>query len=184
MNAELLRILEQAKAMGIESIATDALIAYVRADETAAADPELQRELYKATLQRWLEEYKNAWALNIEMFRSAITVSQSALRTSLLMNGGASVSILTFIGHLVTDHSGKVPSLACSLAIFVTGVLSAALASGVTYLVGWFYTYKINKTNRVGDVLNFFAIGLWLASWAFFAFGAWKAYCVFGTWHN
>jgi hypothetical protein len=112
--SQLLRSLHEAKGVGVESFATDYLIAYVKetvkeletlADEPTPAD----LERYKANLQGWLETFKNVQTQNIEMFRSVITAGQNALRTSFLMKGGASLAILTFIGHLATNTPDKAP---------------------------------------------------------------------------
>jgi hypothetical protein len=89
-----------------------------------------------------VEEHKNIHAHGVEMFRSVIQAGQNALRSAFLMNGGASVALLAFVGHLSSVAPKKVPMLAPSLATFVGGVLVAALASGVTYLSQWFYAGK------------------------------------------
>ena len=87
--------------------------------EPAAPDPAFNLEFYKANLQAWLEEIKKINAREIEVFRLVFTAGQNALRTSFFMNGGASVAILTFIGHLATNASCKAPIrlLAPSLGI-------------------------------------------------------------------
>ncbi len=188
---QLLQILKRAKADGTESIATDALIAYIKETAEGADGPaaaySVNMEHYKANLQGNLEAYKLAQAHKLEMFRATNTAGQNALRTSFLMNGGASVAILTFIGHLATNTSGKVPIplLAPSLAIFVFGVLLVAFASGATYLAQLFYaqwSYAGKKwAKTTGFVLNIMAIGFGLVSYGFFAWGACKAYSVFAT---
>jgi hypothetical protein len=139
-----------------------------------------------------MEHYKATQAHNLEMFRATNTAGQSALRTSFLMNGGASVAILTFIGHLATNTSGKVPIhlLAPSLAIFVFGVLLVAFASGATYLAQLFYEqWSYAQWSHAGKqwakttgfVLNTMAIVFGFVSYVFFAWGACKAYSVFAT---
>lgn len=57
------------------------------------------------------------------------------------MNGGASLALLTFVGHLSGTNPEKIPAIAASLTVFVGGVLVAALASGTTYLCQWFYAH-------------------------------------------
>jgi hypothetical protein len=137
-------IVDDLKTKGVESIPSDNLIRYLderlRDLSTSAAPPsEATIERYKAELLKWVEEHKNIHAQGIEMFRSVIQAGQSALRTAFLMNGGASVALLAFIGHLSSVAPQKVRLLAPSLVVFVSGVLVAALASGVTYLSQWFY---------------------------------------------
>ena len=186
-----MRALDRAKGAGVESFATDYLIAYVKEtfkelealpDEPTPAD----LERYKANLQGWLEAFKNVSTQNIEMFKSLITAGQNALRTSLLINGGASVAMLTFIGSLATSLAtspGRPPLmdpklLATPLVIFVIGTLLGAVASGGTYLVQLFY---YQRRVRSADCLNLLVILLGFAAYVLFACGVWKAYGVFAT---
>lgn len=137
-------------------------------------------ELYKAELQKWVEEHKSAHAHSVEMFRSVILAGQNALRTAFLMNGGAAVALLAFAGHLATTDPHRVPSIATSLTIFVGGVLVAALTSGVTYLSQWFYAGHPGW-QKTGFALNIAAILLGFGAYGVFAFGMWRAYCVFAN---
>ena len=180
---QLLQILKQAKAAGTESIPTDALIAYIEKTAEGADGP-------AAAFAASMEHYKATQAHNLEMMRATNTAGQSALRTSFLMNGGASVAILTFVGHLATSTPDKVPLLAPSLEIFVSGVLFAAFASGATYLAQlsyarWSYAQWSHAGKRwaktIGCVLNTMAIVFGFVSYVFFAWGACKAYSVFAT---
>jgi hypothetical protein len=181
---QLRDIVADLKTKGVESIRSDNLIKYldeaVRDLESTAARPsEATIERYKAELQKWVEEHRNIHAQGIEMFRSVIQAGQNALRTAFLMNGGASVALLAFVGHLSNVAPEKVPTLAPSLAVFVTGVLVAALASSVTYLSQWFYAGEASWQKKTGFVLNIAAILVGLGAYGVFAFGVWKAYRVF-----
>jgi type IV secretory pathway VirB4 component len=140
---ELRDIVDELKTKGVESISSENLIKYLdealRDISTSARPSEATIERYKAELQKWVEEHKNIHAQGVEMFRSVIQAGQNALRTAFLMNGGASVALLAFVGHLSSVAPERVSTLAPSLTVFVGGVLVAALASGVTYLSQWFY---------------------------------------------
>jgi hypothetical protein len=78
------------------------LIAYLDDISKSPAQSLTKAELeeYKANLQLPIEQNKNYHASQLEMFRSVITSGQNAIRTSFLMNGGASITILAFISHL------------------------------------------------------------------------------------
>ena len=53
----------------------------------------------------------------------------------MLINGGAAVALLAFLGNLITNNSGAaVPSFANAMQAFVLGVFLAAVAYALTYL--------------------------------------------------
>ncbi|MFA7585631.1 MAG: hypothetical protein WCY11_05455 [Novosphingobium sp.] len=176
---DLRRNVEQLKAEGVEQIEVVNLLDYLESAERDLTSTEvLDVELYKAKLQTWVEDHKRSHNQSVEMFRSVITAGQNALRTAFLMNGGSAVAVLAFIGHLATNAESKVPLFAPSLAIFVTGVLVAAVASGVTYLSQWFYAADKAWAEKTGFVLNIAAIVLGISSYVVFAFGISEAYGV------
>ena len=114
----------------------------------------------------------------IEMFRSVITTGQSALKSALLINGGAAVAMLAAISNIWTkgiDEEAATP-LTASILCFAIGVLSAAIAMGVAYFTQ--YYYKDDKV-RPGACFNVLAIILVLASYALFGIGAYAAYSAF-----
>lgn len=179
---ELQQTIEQLKADGIDEIKSENLIKYLSdAAKDLGSDNAMDIELYKAKLQKWVEEHKGSHARSVEMFRSVITAGQNALRTSFLMNGGSSVAMLAFIGHLATHSPSKVHLFAYSLAIFVTGVLVSVVASGTTYLSQWFYAGNKTWQEKTGFVLNIVAIILGIGSYVVFAYGISKAYDIFST---
>lgn len=177
---ELKANIEQLSREGVEHISSENLIRYI---DTAVHDldgrTEFDIELYKANLQKWVEEHRNAHTHSVEMFKSVISAGQSALRTSFLMNGGASIALLTFIGHLATQAPVKVPLLANGLAIFVFGVLVSGITSGTTYLSQWFYAGGKPWKETTGFTLNILAIVFGLASYGIFSWGMYEAYSVF-----
>jgi hypothetical protein len=84
----------------------------------------------------------------LELLRSLVTTSSNATKTALLINGGAAVTVLAFIGHLVT--TGKLASIQAfswPLACFAGGVFFSALAAGLIYFVQWTF-YKQNPVKR------------------------------------
>jgi hypothetical protein len=143
-----------------------------------------QLEKYKTELQVWVEGQKNIHALNIELFKSTINAGQTAIRSSFLMNGAATISLLTFIGKLTDSAPAKVPLFSSSLMLFVAGVGLAGLASGITYCTQWFYATSNYETKsslirHFGSVSNVFSIVLVMLSYVVFAYGAFSAYEIF-----
>ena len=115
------------------------------------------------------------------MFRSVISAGQSALRSAFLMNGGGAVAVLAFIGNLANNDPQRIPSLAPSLTVFVTGVLLVTVASGGTYLSQWFYAHISKRSRYTGHTFNILAIVSAIASYCAFAWGIFDAYTVFAN---
>lgn len=72
---------------------------------------------------------------------AAIKAAEAALRAGLLINGGAAVSVLAFIGSLATKELIGIPQLsrvAGSLEIFAFGVAAAVVGIGLSYLTHFF----------------------------------------------
>ncbi|MEX2150741.1 MAG: hypothetical protein WD793_11040 [Steroidobacteraceae bacterium] len=191
---ELISLLEnavkQATDEGLQSVELVNLKAYVgqlrnwqEEDEKRgydATNQALRLEEFRGKVSDWLEDRKRTHETNLEMFRSVIQAGQGALRTCLLINGGAAVALLAFAGHIVSSETEAVPLVAVAKAMvaFVGGVLACGLASGTTYLSQWFFA---DDWNRTGFVLNVAAIIFGLGSLALFAFGGYLAYCLFAS---
>lgn len=97
------------------------------------------------------------------------------------MNGGGAIAVLTFIGNLANNDPQRIPSLAPSLTVFVSGVLLVAVASGATYLAQWFYANHRKWTGYAGSAINILTILLAIASYCAFAWGIHDAYTVFAS---
>ena len=144
----------------------------------------LALEKYRADLQVWVEHHKRNHASDLEMFKSVISSGQNALRTAFLMNGGATVAILAFLGKLSDGNKAKIPIFSESLVMFVIGVLAITMSSGMTYLSQWFYHTSETWKLKTGFALNIFAIVLGLSSYGFFIWGAIRAYMAFKGFAN
>lgn len=178
---QLKQTIEDIKSNGTATIYCDKLIAYleevINSPSPVVTPAELEQ--YKAQLQVWVEAEKRNHASDLEMFRSVIQSGQNAVKSSFLLNGGASVALLAFIGKLTEEQHSKIPAFADALTIFVIGVFSIALASGVTYLSQWFYAESESWKQKAGFALNMVSIVLGLSSYAFFIWGMCRAYSSF-----
>ncbi len=179
--AQLKTIIEDIKAKGTAAIYCDNLIAYldevIKSPSPVVSPAELER--FKANLQVWVEQNKAAHESNLEMFRSVIQSGQNAIRSSFLLNGGAAVAMLAFIGKLTEAQAEKIPVFASSLTIFVIGVLAITIASGFTYLSQWFYAGDAKWKVTTGFWFNVLAIVLGLSSYGVFIWGMCDAYTAF-----
>lgn len=176
--------LAKLKKEGVEHLAVDALMEYLAKLEAAAVPPSpapspAELEHYKAQLAAWVEKQKEVSSFNLEGFKSVILAVQNALRSAILLNGGAAVAMLAYIGKLSVEASASVSQFAFPLFLFVLGALTVAVGSGVTYLSQWFYFGGSIWKWRVGFALNILAILLGLTSYGLFAVGAWLAYLEF-----
>jgi len=175
--------IEEIKAKGTAAIHCDNLISYL--DEVQKSpEPEpspIDLERYKADLQNWIETNKSKHEGRLEMFRSVITSGQAAIKTSFLLNGGAAVAMLAFIGHLAQFKAEKVSTFASCLLPFAYGVLAIAVTSGFTYLSQWLYASTRPWARKVGFAFNVLCILLGLLSYGFFVWGLLDAYHSFIT---
>lgn len=166
---------------GVSEIKCDTLIAYLEEVINSSGEEITsgQMEKYKAELQVWVKENEAIQTQNVEMFRAVILAGQNALRTAFLMNGGATVALLAFLGKLSDQHQEKIAVFSSALVIFVAGVLAITVASGATYLSQWFYARSAPWKRRAAHGFNILAIVLNLASYGCFVWGALRAYRAF-----
>lgn len=117
----------------------------------------------------------------LELFKSVISYGQFTLKASLLINGGAAVSVLAFIGHLATEKSGShyVALFAVPMLCWCIGVLSAVLSIAMTYIAQRCYSADTDKGRKFADRLTLGICGS--AGFSFFVFfwGCWESYLNF-----
>jgi len=112
--------------------------------------------------------------INKELFKSAITSGENAIKAAMLINAGASVAVLAFLGNLVSKAPHvKLGEFPTAMLCFVAGVLVTAIASGFTYFTQHCYNHGRKKT---GDVTNMLAIAFVSSSYFLFALGGWIAF--------
>jgi hypothetical protein len=171
---ELKETVEGIKASGSTSIDCNNLIAYL--DKIASSTHPDEYEQQNAALARHAEFTHQS---GIEMFKSVIAAGLNATKTSMLLNGGAAVAMLAFIGHVADAKPDKVAILAPTILPFALGAFLIGLTSGGTYLSQWFYAKE--KTETVGFILNIFCIAFGAASFIAFLWGLLRVYAVLGT---
>ena len=107
----------------------------------------------------------------IEHFKSVISMAELALKTSILTNGAAAISSLTFVGN-----AGEVASkelVVYGLFLFTLGVLFGAVATFFAYLTQNSYMEQINEDIPLNDDGKYkqLAIKTCGASYLFFLVG-------------
>jgi hypothetical protein len=172
------KIIQDMRGQGIAEIQIDSLILYIdqfiKANEDDVKPVDMER--FKADLQILVESHKSIHASNAELFKSVIISGQNALRTAFLMNGGATIALLAFLGKLSDSHVDKIRTFSGVLIPFTVGVLAITITSGFTYLSQWFYAGTENWKRKTGLWLNVIAISLGLGSYVMFIWGVVRAY--------
>ena len=149
----------------------------VSAAERAVAH-QANLEHYKAENEANLAQHRATIDVGLEHFQSVIQTGQAALRSAILINGGAAVALLAFLGRIWETEPSQtvVVGLPTSLLGFVFGVLAAAVASGTTYLAQFVLGENWIKT---GHTMNIISILLVIVSYGLFVFGGYTAYEAF-----
>lgn len=82
-----------------------------------------------------LAHYRATQELTLDVRRSMWAAAHAAIKNSMLMNGGASVAMLAFIGHVQDSQTTHLlPGLVRALTIFAFGTLLVVLGSALAYL--------------------------------------------------
>ena len=138
----------------------------------------LELEKFRSDLAGSLayQEHVHNWSL--EGFKQIIALGQSTLKSMMLINGGAAVALLAFLGNLITrtGSSANVVAFAGSMRLFVIGVFLAAVAYATTYFSQLFYDGEKVWQQRTGLILHVITSLIGAASLAAFLWGAHAAY--------
>ncbi len=98
----------------------------------------LERESQVAKIRDWEDQWRHSRAWQIENQRQVIGLGQNALRGLALINAGAVVALLAFLGNVWTKGVTIEPFLA-AMWVFALGVGLAALAGTLSYLTQLLY---------------------------------------------
>ena len=109
-----------------------------------------------------------------KQYDNVLDTAKNAIQASMIMNGGAVLSLLTFIGNEKQSHSN---CLVTSLLPFTLGVLLAGLATGCSFMAQRQYLLKeINHRKDSGIWYTRTSITLVALSYALFLVGICFAY--------
>lgn len=131
---------------------------------------------FTAANERNIATYNAEVSSNLEMFRSVILAGQSALKGALLINGGAAIAVLAFIGNLAAKGSGHeemIDLFSLPLFLFTLGVLCGAVSFGTTYMSQ--FCYSREKTLWIGHVFQVITISTVIAAYCLFFTGSYSA---------
>ncbi len=117
----------------------------------------------------------------LEMFRVGNQLGQNAIRSSFLLNGGASIALLAFIGHLASIQSESILLFAQVLMLFALGGLLITVASGCAYFGMLLHANGKDKSQRSGACIILVCIVLGVLSYICFMLGMYCAYNAFAS---
>ncbi|QQR69350.1 MAG: hypothetical protein IPI58_01310 [Alphaproteobacteria bacterium] len=130
------------------------------------------------------ETIRQIFEWQLETFRSAITSGQNAVKSAFLLNGGAAVALLAFLGQ-----KGASPAVVDALLPFAWGVFLAAFTSGTIYATQYLnanlafdkHLPQDQKTAciklLIGKICNILSVILCLASYVVFMLGVYAVHC-------
>ncbi len=120
--------------------------------------------------------YKYDFNWHIECTRALVQLSQNALKIAALINAGAAVALLAFLGN-TWDSGIDVSQFATALGWFAAGLVIAALASGAGYAAQLYYLKQ--QTEALGAIWHKAAAVLFVAALVIFGSGCWITYRAF-----
>ena len=111
----------------------------------------------------------------IEEFKACAALAQTALKAAMLINGGAAVAILAFMGNIWSKGNVTTGLTEC-LWFFTGGIITAAFGAGTAYLAQHgFVLSKYKNEQKKAIRWRVASIVLIILSYIIFAFGAWWA---------
>ena len=139
---------------------------------------DIELEKWKEDCHRQMDAWKNEQTWQMHLSNATGIAGQAAMKSALLINGGAAVAILAFIGQIFNSsvNCDIVHSLKLSMILFVSGTLSSAVAFGTTYLAQ--LSWQSNK-NRFGLIINNISTALVILSYLLFLCGSYTAWSTF-----
>lgn len=166
---DLRTTIEGIAATGKKTIKIVRLSAYLREVEEANGDNSNFTSKDALNTDREL-----AHQTNLENFKAVIVAGQNAIKTMILINGGAAVAMLAFIGNFAGKLQNGPSFLAPSLLLFAIGSFLGGSVSGLTYLSRWLFANE--KTIDWGLRLNILCIVAGAASFGCFLAGVINVY--------
>jgi hypothetical protein len=176
----LLTEVQNLERQGTSNILCSNLVVYLKShiDHQPTSSPEIEIEKEKAFLQNWIESNKHKFESEREMFRSVISSGQNALKTGFLLNGGASLAMLAYIGQHGENYTKE---LSLSLLYFVWGTICISLSSAMVYLCQRVFSDPDLSQKKWASYLDIVTICVGFISFVFFILGMYVAYEIFSN---
>ena len=128
--------------------------------------------------QSQLAEYNANVSIGLENFRAVIDAGKEAINAAIIINGGAVIALMAFVGNSAAKYGHQVVSLtATPLLLFGVGVFCGGVAFGTRYISQFLYAHVPNKKLIIaGHVFNAVSWLVTTASFVLFAAGVLVGY--------
>ena len=170
--AQLRRDLDAFATEGKTDVPVSNLNNYLDAMEKNAT---LSSEGRKIQSAHALAHYDATAAQQREMFKAVMDCGKDAINSAILINGGAVVVIMAFLGNAVgkLNTGTLIQNISAPLFTFGVGVFLSSAAFGVRYISQFLYASDRVKTGHVFNALSWFTT---FAALSAFVWGVWQTY--------
>jgi hypothetical protein len=167
--------LDEVQKGGQKFVSIEALIGYL---STLGGSATVSADARKLQHDSALAKYRADHESSLEMFRAVLESAKTALTSCILVNGGATVALLAYVGNLLSNNPRAVAPHALVLALveFAFAVLLSAFATGLRYIGQAAFA---KGQERVGNNMIVATTLLVVAAYVLFGFGVWNAYVAF-----
>lgn len=150
----------------------------------AAVDENIdsQAPLEQANIEFQKQTNEFHFQTSSELFRSLINSGQAALKSGMLVGGGAAAALLAFASSAWRSLSADgMELLGEGVFLLSIGVVAVAVATGFNYLAQYFYYQAFHKAEGSwegwgGNVFNALSILLVICAYFLYGWACWKAY--------
>lgn len=139
---------------------------------------EAEIERIKGLNETWIERYRAEQEANRDNFKAVIEFANATIRSIILANGAAVISLLTFIGSIVSNFDqnrpGILEAIIWPMHLFAWGTACGICVPAASYLAQSFYMdfpRDDGSPSKLGQTFRIIAILLAAASLAFFVYG-------------
>jgi hypothetical protein len=163
------------KAKGQDTVTIAALESYLDGLRSSASQ---SIEFQKLETQRSLAQLDVQTKHSIEMFKAVVESGREALNALVIVNGGAVIALLGFMGAVISKGLPQSLGLGLTLPILQFGI--GVLMGAVGFMMRYFSQacYATDK-KKCGDAFRWVAISVALIGYGLFGFGIYGAYCAF-----
>jgi hypothetical protein len=185
---EIQNAIEELKIIGRKTIRVSALEKYLmklKSDMTTTthsskAERDFTLAHYNAKCEASLAQFNADHEIELEHVKVVSQAGNFALKSAILINGGASVALLAFLGKIwgsaTIVQNVLLINMPLALLLFVLGVLSSAVAAGLNYLAS---SFGREETATRFHLFNGLTIAFVIVSYIAFGTGGFLGYLTF-----
>jgi hypothetical protein len=135
--------LAKVKSDGASQVEIDKLELYL---DQLLVDATTSLEQRRMQHQSDLAQYSGTLAIQVENFKAMISAGKEAINSSIIINGGAVIALMSFMGNAVGKSGARyIPLLSSRLLFFGTGVFCGGLSFGLRYVAQFLYSKPSRK---------------------------------------